>query len=99
MAHFVIDKDRAFITLWSQLILEAPLAVLQYKVDRKLERVESNPVYDQLKIFIHEAHEGTLYSLLGWLNASNMNGDEIVDFASQMQAELFYSERCLASSA
>ena len=27
-----------------------------------------------------------------------MNGDEIVDFASQMQAELFYSERCLASS-
>ena len=47
---------------------------------------------------MHEAHEAQLYVLLDWLEASNTGGNEIVHLASQMQLELYCSERCLLTS-
>ena len=98
MMHYVGgDEHRDIVALYGYLISEAPLIVLQYKVDRMLGRVESNTVYDQLKLFIHEAHEGNIYGILAWLNATNLDGNEIADFASSLQVELFYSESCFES--
>ena len=47
MMHYLDrDEHHDIVALYALSFLEAPLQVLQYKVDRMLGRVESNSVYD-----------------------------------------------------
>ena len=47
MLHYLdSDEHHDIVALYALSALEAPLQVLQYKVDRMLGRVESNSVYD-----------------------------------------------------
>ena len=79
------------------MVKDPLLKMMTYKVDNMLGRVESNPVYDQLKLYIHDMHDTTMLIMLAWLNASNLIRPQPTRYASQISYELLYSEKCLAA--
>ena len=38
-------------------MLNSPMTILKYKVDRILDKTPSIPVYDQLKLFMYDGHD------------------------------------------
>ena len=82
--------------LFCTKMMRHPLQVMRYKVDRMLGKVESVPAFDQLKIFIHDAHDTSMLLLLRWLQASNLTYPQPTRYGSQVVFELFYSQQCLS---
>ena len=69
---------------------------MRYKVDRKLGRTDPIPAFDNLKLFIHDAHDTSMLLFLRWIQATNLVYPQPTKYASQISLELFYSEKCLA---
>ena len=82
--------------LFCTKMLRDPLDLMRYKVDRKLGKTGPIAAYDQLKLFIHDAHDTTMLLFLRWLQASNLTYPQPTRYGSQVGFELFYSEKCLS---
>ena len=90
-----LDDD--LLALYGSNILDRPLAVLNYKVNKLLGQVESpNDEFDKLKLFMHEGHDSQLKILTKFLKPSNLDNLHTY-YASQLVFELLYSEECIKS--
>lgn len=64
-------------------------------MDRVLGKVELVPVYEQLKLFMHEGHDTNLLPLMQWLNPTNFEHPTLAIFASELAIDLTLHEECL----
>jgi len=48
------DEDRA---LYISKLIEKPIRVMQYKVDRMLAKRDPIPAFDEIKLFIYDGHD------------------------------------------
>ena len=94
LAHSFSDEDR---TLYVTKIVERPLKVMQYKVERMLGQADRVPALDQIKLFVYDGHDTQAVNLLKWLNPSNIEYPAFTEYASQISFELLFSEECLES--
>ena len=81
--------------IYMSKLMEVPMSILKYKVERMLGRVSALPVYDQLKMFTYDGHDTQAIILLSWLNASNLEYPQPTVYATQISFELIYSDACL----
>ena len=83
------------LNLYMTKLVQAPMSILRYKVDRKLNKVDPISVYDELKMFTYDSHDTQAVNLLRWLNASNVEYPQPTVYATQISFELLYSDSCL----
>ena len=81
--------------LYMTKLLEAPMSVLKYKVERMLGKVDPMPIYDHLKMFTYDSHDTQAVILLRWLNASNLEYPQPTVYGTQISFELLYSDSCI----
>ena len=85
-------------TLSASKILRKPLAILDYKVKRKLGTTGELSNLDQQRLFMYVAHDTQELNVLWWLKPSNREIPEPTEFASMISFELFSSAECLAAA-
>ena len=87
------------IDLYMTKLIQDPISVMQYKVDKLLGYNEEDySVYDQLKMVIYDGHDFQAVMLLKWLDASNLEYPHPTEYATQISFELLYSSECLSSA-
>ena len=73
------DQDLA---LFMTKLVQVPMTILTYKVDRLLGRVNEISMFEELKVFIYDGHDAETVPLLRWLNASNLDYPHPTVYAS-----------------
>ena len=79
-------------------MLQGPMEILKYKVDKILDRIgdeETFPVYDRIKMYVHDGNDSSMLLLLNWLKPSNLSLPIWTHFSSQLTFELLHSDKCL----
>ena len=57
-----------------------------------VKRIEA---YEQMKLMMYDGHDTQAVNMLSWLHPTNIEYPQATVYATQVSAELYYSQSCL----